>query len=207
MLPDAASDGPSISRLTPASLTGAILCGGRSRRLGQDKALAEVSGQDLLARAIQLLRPRVHEVLLACGPAPRYESRGLRLAVDGAPDLGPLGGLRAALEAATTDWVLLLACDMPTAEAAVAALLCAEPGTDQVLYFEHEGPDEPLPEPLCALYHRDVLPAVEAALARGRRRMISFWPDVRRRALRPPGSAAFHNVNTPEDLDAVRQRR
>ena len=97
--------------LTAERITGVVLCGGASRRMGQDKATLEVAGERLLDRAVEALSGHVNEVLLACGAEERYADRGLRLALDAGADLGPLGGLGAGLAQARTEWVLLLACD------------------------------------------------------------------------------------------------
>jgi molybdopterin-guanine dinucleotide biosynthesis protein A len=186
--------------LVPDQITGVVLCGGASRRMGQDKAALEVAGEALLDRAIRMLTPHVHEVVLACGPAPRYEDRGLRLALDVASECGPLEGLRVGLAAATTEWVLALACDMPAAEGSLAVLLGGVREGDQVVHFTGSG----LPEPLCTLYGPGALPALEEALARGERRMVCFWPSLSVRALAAPDGDVFSNVNTPEDLARAR---
>lgn len=186
--------------LVPDQITGVVLCGGASRRMGQDKAALEVAGEALLDRAVRMLTPHVHEVVLACGPEPRYADRGLRLALDAAPGRGPLEGLRAGLAAASTDWVLALACDMPAAEGSLVALIEGAREGDQVVHFTARG----LPEPLCALYGRAALPALEEALARGERRMVCFWSSLRVRALPAPSDDVFSNVNTPDDLARAR---
>jgi molybdopterin-guanine dinucleotide biosynthesis protein len=192
-----------------------------------DKAVLEVGGQPLLDRAIGILTPRVKEVLLACGAAPRYQSRGLRLVLDedldseaGATaagsaggqhrgqgprgqDLrgqGPLVGLAAGLAAATTDWVLLLAADMPFADPAIDGLLDAARDTDDLVHYVVDG----YPEPLCALYHRRVLEPLRVALAAGQRRMTCFWEGLSVRALESSSHDPFRNLNTPQDLARAR---
>ena len=185
---------------TPDRITGIVLCGGESRRMGEDKAALEVGGEALLDRAVRMLLPRVREIVLACGPEPRYTDRGLRLALDGQPGLGPLEGLRSGLSATTTDWALALACDMPAATEPLEALLRGAHREDQIVHFTTGG----YPEPLCALYHRSVLPALEQSLRSGGRRMLSFWSGLRVRALDGPDDGAFANVNTRDDLARAR---
>ncbi len=168
--------------------------------MGRDKATLQLGSRDLLEGAIAAVTPWVSEVLLACGDAPRYEDRGLRLVIDHVRGGGPLLGLRAGLASARTDWVLLLACDMPLAEQAIADLVTAARPEDQLVH--HTVRD--LPEPTCALYHRSVLKELDAALARGERRMTSFWPHVEVRSVVGAPDEAFENVNTPRDLARAR---
>lgn len=189
-----------VGPLTPDRITGIVLCGGESTRMGEDKAGLEVGGEQLLDRAVRMLLPRVGELVLACGPEPRYTDRGLRLALDGKPGLGPLEGLRSGLAATTTAWALALACDMPAADGSLEALLRGAQREDQIVHFTTGG----YPEPLCTLYHRSVLPALEQSLQSGGRRMLSFWPGLRVRALDGPGDGALANINTPGDLARAR---
>jgi len=171
--------------------------------MGQDKATLEVAGQRLLDRAVDALAGHACEVVLACGPEERYADRGLRLALDAGSDLGPLGGLGAGLAQARTDWVLLLACDMPAAGAALGALRAGVREGDQVVHFESGGH----PEPTCALYHASTRAPIEAALAAGERKVSSFWAGLAVRALSVPDTGPFANVNTPEDLARARAAR
>lgn len=188
--------------LPRANLTGIVLCGGASRRMGaEDKAVLDVGGKPLLDRAVEILQPRTKEVLLACGTEPRYRTRGLRLVLDeGAAGGGPLTGLAAGLAAATTDWVLLLASDMPFAGPAVDGLLAAVQPNDDLIHYVVGG----YPEPLCALYHQRVLGPLRAALEAGERRMICFWDGLNVRAIESENQAPFRNLNTPHDLASAR---
>lgn len=186
--------------LAASEVTGVVFCGGLSRRMGQDKALLLSKGETLLQKAHQLLEPHVHRVLLSSGATARYEDMGLCCVLDAEPDMGPIGGLQAVLRASETPWVLILACDLPRLEsAAVSNLLAAvEQGDRAVLYGTPNNP-----EPLFALYHVDLLPSVDAAVASGRRRMTSFLggegPGVHWLPLPQRSGDLFANVNHPED--------
>ena len=155
-----------------ASVTGAVLCGGASRRMGRDKALLELDGRTLIERSLEALSGVAASSLVACGPEPRYAQLGLPLALDGVPDGGPLAGLCAALEETRTPWLCVLACDMPRASADVLRALLArahDQDLDGCLLRTPSGV-----EPLFGVYRSSCLEAVRAALARGERRMISF---------------------------------
>ena len=98
--------------------TGAVLCGGGSRRMGRDKAVIVVAGETLLARAARTLSGVFDEVLVVGREAP---PPGLpphvRALADERPGLGPLGGIATALAAAGHEWVFVCACDMPLLDA------------------------------------------------------------------------------------------
>lgn len=211
-------------------MTAVVLCGGTSRRMGRDKALLRIGPGTLLERAVELVEPLVGEVVLACGPEPRYGELGRRLALDGIPDGGPLTGLAAGLAAARTEWVLALACDMPGLERGLleGLLAAAAEGVDVVAFADGRGD-----EPLCALYRpKSALPRVWAALAAGERRANCWWDrpgedgrcPVVVRLPKPDPLAAdspaadppiadttecadpFRNLNTPEDVSREEAR-
>lgn len=193
-----------------SEVTGVVFCGGLSRRMGQDKALLASGGETLLEKAHGLLAPHVCKVVLSTGSSARYGDMGLDCVLDEQPDLGPIGGLQAALLSCSTPWILALACDLPRlSESQVLELLGAARKGDLAVVFgspEH-------PEPLFALYHKDLLSSVSASIQAGRRRMTSFigkpdaptTPDtiparcVRWLPLVPGCSEPFSNVNRPQD--------
>jgi molybdopterin-guanine dinucleotide biosynthesis protein A len=187
-------------------LTGLVLCGGTSRRMGRDKATLEHDGRRWIERTVELLDGVCDEVLLACGATPRYADLGRGLVLDEGTDLGPLAGLAAGLDAARHDRVLAVAVDMQALDRGTLVALAAAEGGEEadVVAYEVAG----RPEPLCAVYHRRVLPAIRAALAAGRRRMIAFWDGARADGTpldvrRVPGDAhPLSNWNRPEDVPA-----
>jgi molybdopterin-guanine dinucleotide biosynthesis protein A len=173
--------------------------------MGRDKALLALHGTPLVDRAVAILRPVTSEVVLACGPDDRYADRGLARVFDRVADGGPLAGLEAALahaQALDDPWVCTLACDVHGATPALfrALLDHARARVAQVCMLT--SPDGP--EPLCAVFHRDTLDPVRAALSAGERRMISFHGSVRVAALAASaaGAGALLNVNTPAELSA-----
>jgi molybdopterin-guanine dinucleotide biosynthesis protein A len=129
--------------------------------MGTDKARLELTGKSLLERALGAFEGLATARIIATGRQRRYEELGLPCVLDRRPDGGPLAGLEAGLECA---------CDMPWATpAAFEALLAEARGADACLLTGPRGA-----EPLFAVYHARVLPAVRSALDAGERRMISF---------------------------------
>ena len=187
----------------PAEVTGVVLCGGRSRRMGADKALLEVGGRRLIDAALDALRPVAGRVVLASGSERRYGELGLEVALDSIENGGPLAGLLAGLEVADTEWCAALACDMPRAAAdQLSALLerASADGLDACL-LENEGGLEPL----FGVYRTSCIPAIRAALAAGERRMVSFHAGLSVGTLRSEGPGPALNVNTPGELRAARE--
>jgi molybdopterin-guanine dinucleotide biosynthesis protein A len=189
-----------------AGAVGFVVAGGRSRRMGRDKALLPWAGGTLLDHAIGRLRAVGADVRLLSGEEPRYLDRGLPVHTDTTPGAGPLGGLLAALNAAAPRAVLLLAVDMPF----------VTPELLRSLQDALAGHDAAVPvigaaaEPLCAAYGAACREPVLAALGRGERRMTDFWPHVRVRTLAADDlarfgdpSRLFRNLNDPADYDAA----
>ncbi len=189
------------------SPVGFAVAGGRSRRMGQDKAELPWGATDLLGHALARLRTVVDDVRILSGPERRFSDRGVPVEVDPAPDLGPLGGLVAALEAAPGGDVLLLGVDLPLIRPALLArLIELAPGFDAVVPVSARGP-----EPLCALYGAACREPVCRRVTSGDLKMTAFWPDVRVRELGPDALAAFGdpdelflNVNAPGDYERAR---
>jgi len=180
-----------------------IQAGGVSRRMGQDKGLVQLGGRPLVQHVLDRVAQLGDEVCITTNRPQAYAFLGVPTAADPQPGLGALAGLRTALHAARGDTVLVVACDMPFLEPALLRHLLSRSGEAEVIIPRRHGEFEPLH----AVYRRSCLTALEAALARGEARMISFFPDVRLLPIDQPELAAydpeglsFFNVNTPDDL-------
>lgn len=187
----------------------AILAGGRSRRMGTDKALLLLDGTPLIGHVIARLRPLIPEIVIVGDPAGVFGRFGIRVIPDPRPDEGPLAGIRTALVNTAAPRVFCCACDMPFLEFALVGrlLALAEPGVAAVVP-RMRGEQEPL----CAVYTREALPAIEAELATGGRRILDALAKmptlyVDEEDLRSCDSElrSFVNVNTPEDLARIRE--
>lgn len=185
----------------------AILAGGRARRFGgADKTQLRIGGRTILDRQVEALRGVVDRLFLVGyrGAAPVPPS--LTRIADRTADQGPLGGLEAALEAADTTPVLLLACDLPYVNTTfLAHLLALTADADAVVPRTERGY-----HPLCAAYTPACRWAVERRLREGQRRMVDLLDDLRVRVVEPEEIAMFGdgnrllaNVNSQAELDAV----
>jgi molybdopterin-guanine dinucleotide biosynthesis protein A len=190
------------------SVTLAVQAGGRSSRMGRDKGLVEVGGRPLAQHVIDRLGALAQEILITTMDPEAYAALGFRTVVDESPGAGALDGLRTALRAAGGDRVLVCACDMPFASEALARAMLALAASAEAVVPRNDGDFEPL----FAVYRRACLPAIERALAEGRRRVISFFPEVDLRVLEEadlrsidPDPWSFFNVNTPSDLELAEE--
>lgn len=191
--------------LAPRDLTGAILAGGRGRRLGgARKPLLLVDGATILARQRAVLTPRVAELLVAVAAGDAPLCAELRHVEDPVADAGPLAGLVAALGASATPWLLAVAGDMPRLAPAVLDRLIARAADDVDAVVGRVGG---WPEPLCALWHRRALPLLAGRLAARRLGVAAAladlavaWVDEDELRAVDPALATFTNVNRPDDL-------
>ena len=191
------------------SVSAAIMAGGKSRRMGQDKAWIELDGEPLIKRVADVLGQVADEVIVVANER-RYASLGLRVVKDRYPDGGALGGIATGVGAAAHDTVLVAACDMPFLSADVWRVLLGHAGEADVVIPRVGGEYETLH----ALYTKACLPHMARALAENRLRVIAFFDEVRVLAIEEPELRAadpdlrsFTNVNTPEELAEALSRR
>jgi molybdopterin-guanine dinucleotide biosynthesis protein A len=177
--------------------TGFVLAGGLSSRMGRDKALLEWQGARLIGRVAEAVAMAAGGVALIGDPA-RYGELGYPVFPDIFIGCGPLAGIHAALSVTQADWNLVVACDMPEVEAGFLRELLERAeasGQDCLLPAGESG----RPEPLCAVYHRHALPAIEKALERGVHKVLDGLAGLRMAAHRTEGPGPFRNINTPEE--------
>lgn len=187
-----------------ANVTGVILAGGKSSRMGQDKACLSLSGKTLFSVNLELLRTYFNEVMIA-GDRPDLAQPDL----PSIPDICPgssLGGLYTGLMSAETDWIFVTPCDMPYPDGRILELL----------FSLHAGADAVVPqtphgyEPVFAFYHKNCLPVFSDALKSGRKSIHSLFPLLNVHFLTWQNMPAdwqknFMNINTPEDLAKIRK--
>lgn len=206
-----AASGPRV-----AGVSGALLLGGASRRMGRDKAGLVVGGVAMGRRALAVLLGLFDDVLTVDRPGrpARRTPPGARRVLDPA-DAPPaaLAGIATALAAARHRWVFVLACDMPFPHPALIrglALRARAGGNRARVVAPSVGG---VLHPLCAVYHGGLLPEVRARLAAGNFRVQDLarthGEPVDEATLRgwDPDLAGLVNVNTPEELRAARAAR
>ncbi|HLI28176.1 MAG TPA: molybdenum cofactor guanylyltransferase [Chloroflexota bacterium] len=190
------------------AVTPVVLAGGQGTRLGGvNKALLEIGGQRVIDRLLAALRPLGTPIVIVSNDD---SLRGLPDTVvvrDVEPRAGALMGLYSGLRVVRTPLATATACDMPfVSTALLRVLLALAEGVDAVVPVIGEQP-----EPLHAVYRPSCLPAIEAALAAGRKRLLAFFEAVRVRYVPEaelrrwdPELRSFLNVNWPDDLARAR---
>ena len=181
-------------------VTGAILIGGQSRRLGRDKVLLHYEGKPLAVHLHQLLENLFPETVLIGHPRPELEAIGLTCIPDTIPDMGVLGGIYTALSAAATPHVFIAGADMPfITPTLISTILSHRNLADAVIPRGPRGL-----EPLCAVYSQACAGTIKKCLERNELKIIKaldglkvLSPEIGQKdSKRDP----FININCPEDL-------
>jgi molybdopterin-guanine dinucleotide biosynthesis protein A len=187
-----------------APLYGLVLAGGRSSRMGRDKAGIEFDGRTQLERAYGLLEHLTARSFISVRPDQATEPLRTRFAqIVDLPGLeGPAAGIRAAqLEHPEAAW-LVVACDLPLLDAATLQHLIARRDSSRIATAYRSSRDG-LPEPLCAIYEPAAAQLLAAFLANGGNCPRKFLIESATLLLDQPASGALDNVNTPAELAAA----
>jgi len=185
-------------------LAGFVLAGGLSTRMRRDKAMLDWHGEPLLAHLAREVACVARSVVVLAPPT-RYHALGFPCWNDLHPGLGPLGALETALQRTADDWNLLVAVDLAGVDRSLLAALArtaegAGEAQATVVREVESGDEEGLAHPLCGIYHRSALAAVQNAIRRNDLRMMNLlsrlnpvYHDIRYR---------LANLNQPEDWSA-----
>jgi molybdopterin-guanine dinucleotide biosynthesis protein A len=180
-----------------------ILAGGKSTRMGTDKAFVLLDGQTLLDRMLELVRSVCAEVRIV-GDRAKFADFAL-VVEDVFPGCGPLGGIHAALRSSQTDLNLMLAVDMPFVSAALLDFLTKRAReSDAMVTLAHTRDGL---QPLCAVYRRVFADSAEKALRAGRYKIDALFGETQTQVIEEAelqhegfSGELFRNLNTPQDL-------
>lgn len=183
-------------------VTGFIAAGGRSSRMGRDKAWLELGGRTIIDYVIAAISPLAEKVAIIAN-SQDYQRLGFPVYADSYHDIGPLEAIRTALSVTETPRVLLVGCDLPFVTSDLFKLLLSIPGDHHATV--PVGTDGRL-EPLCAVYRREALPAVRDLITQGARKVSLLFDRVPTRLVAfeelrnlTGSDVFFENINTPED--------
>jgi len=190
------------------TVSGIVLAGGQSSRLGADKSFINVNGQSLIEHIVAKLTRLSDDVIIVTNSPDEYDHLEARLVGDIYPSKGALGGIYSGLRAAANAYSLVVACDMPFLDLNLLRYMI-------ILAREH---DVVIPriggftEPLHAIYSKNCLEPIDRLLARGGLKIIDFFSEVRVRYVEEsevdifdPQHLSFFNVNTPNDLEEMKK--
>ena len=185
-------------------VTGIILAGGRSSRMGKDKGLCSFRGKPLVSYAIDVLKPLCGEMIISANHFPeKYSAFGLPVVPDEIQNIGPMGGIYSCLKRSKTQHNLVVSCDTPFVSTDVFRLLLQHVENFQVVCLSH---DTFLIEPLSAYYNTNILGDLEKAIRNKEFKMMRFLKRIRFRSVPvEKGHSVFTetlflNLNTPEDM-------
>ncbi len=191
-----------------SQVSGIVLAGGMSRRLGRNKALEPIGGEPLVCRVIRRLSSAAGQIVVVVNDERRARELPLpstaKVVRDAYPDGGSLGGIFTGLRAAEGQWGFVVACDMPFLNLELLEhLLGSTEGFDAVVPVV-----QGRPEPTHAAYSKACLPHIERRLIDNDLKIARFFDDVRVNLVPEddvrrldPELLSFFNVNTQDDLD------
>lgn len=190
-------------------VTGVLLAGGKSRRMGEDKRHLVVGEQTLLERGLAVLQASFREILVVIAQDSPPLNIDARVVRDLVADCGSLGGLYTGLTQATTPYIFVVACDMPFLNQTVIAQFTSQRATADIVMAKLDA----RLHPMHALYSKRCVPALEAMI---QARQLKIQEIVSQSSLRvryvtegdlltiDPSGRSFYNVNTVADLEAAR---
>jgi molybdenum cofactor guanylyltransferase len=189
----------------PGKITGFVLAGGLSSRMGEDKSLMLFRGKPLIMYAIDSLSPLCERVIISSNLL-IYDFTGCEVWPDELPLKAPINGLYSCLKRSETDWNVILTCDMPFAGSQLFAYLLEQAhGNDAVIPVHGQG----FVEPLCGLYRRNTLNVLEQQVGVEQYSILKFLHSIRCSYVNiGPGQEFFNkemfsNLNSPADLDKL----
>jgi len=188
-----------------AEVWGLVLAGGKSRRMGSDKALLAQDGETQLARTVSLLQRHVERVFVSTrkDQAGDTERGKFEQIVDRYDDMGPIAGILSAMDENDTVSWLVVACDLPNIDDDTIKELLAHQSSEQD-FTAYRSSYDGLPEPLCAIYGVGSRAIVDGFIAEGitcpRKILIRSNAEL----LQQSRSESLDNINTPDDLATSR---
>ena len=192
--------------LTPDSCAAVVLAGGQSRRMGRCKALLPLGSKTMLAHITKQLE-QFPERWLSANNGGLGDGFPGRTVPDIYPGCGPMAGLHAVFRETEKDWLFCVTCDMPrfTKEVASAMLKAFPPQADAMVCVDGAGQMHPL----CGIYARTALPALEQHLRAGDLRVMALLEELRTVRFETAGrfpDFLFLNINTPLAYDTLLEK-
>jgi molybdopterin-guanine dinucleotide biosynthesis protein A len=188
-------------------VTGVILAGGKSRRMGHDKAFLPFGRGLLIERVIDAIQQVTTDVMLITNAPEHCQRFGLPMVSDIIAEAGSLGGIYTGLVCARTAYSLCVACDMPFVTPTFLHLLCNMAAEADVVIPRNTADLQPL----CAVYSQVCREPIRHKIAAGQLKITGFFDQVRVRVIEgellaryDPDDRLFFNANTPEEYERAR---
>lgn len=189
------------------AISGIILAGGKSRRMGKNKALLEVGGLTMIERVAGVMSGVCSEIIIAGENSCSFEHLGYPMVPDIRPGYGPLSGIHAGLTAANNHFSFVIACDIPfPSEKLMKMIISEKDGYDVVMLKQGE-----YLEPLFSLYSKAFIEAAEKSFGNGVYKVTAAIQHVRWKPITvspgeiPDLAKSLTNVNTPVDYEEAKK--
>jgi molybdopterin-guanine dinucleotide biosynthesis protein A len=195
---------------TKNNITGIILSGGQSLRMGENKAFIKIDGIPIINRIHSVFKKLFQEVIIVTNQKELFSNFDAKIYVDIIPDCGVLAGLYTGLFFSSFPYSFCVACDMPyLKESVIEFLIGGLNDFDVIVPKTVDGL-----QPLHAVYSKKCLPAIRKTIQDGKSKILDFYPMVKIKLVEEqefhfldPGMESFINVNTPEQLRLVQERK
>lgn len=183
-------------------VTGIILAGGVSSRMGKDKGLCEFKGRALVRFAIDALLPICDRIIISSNNIKGYESFGYKVVADKHRSIGPIGGIYSCLLESNTKHNLVLSCDTPNISTSLLRFILSNSFGYDVVVPEH---GKSFIEPLAGYYSSGIIPNLEKSINNEEYKLMTFFNKVNFTSIRVDSISGysnklFKNLNTPDDL-------
>ncbi|OUR91131.1 hypothetical protein A9Q87_11705 [Flavobacteriales bacterium 34_180_T64] len=184
------------------NITGIILAGGQSSRMGTDKGLLSLNGLLFIERIIKALKPLVDEIIIVSNNS-IYDQFGFKRVTDSIQNAGPLAGLYSGLQQTTTKNNLVLSCDVPLINTEVLNVLVNNIDDNfQVIQLKSQNKTMPL----IALYNKECMYICLELLQQGERRLRNAVNQLHTKTITIDAKfdTCVNNINTKDELNALR---
>ncbi|HEX2934748.1 MAG TPA: molybdenum cofactor guanylyltransferase [Bacteroidales bacterium] len=183
-------------------VTGIVLAGGRSSRMGTDKSLMLLHGKPIISHVIEAIKPLCDQVVISSNKSV-YDFTGCDVWPDLYPIQAPMIGIYSCLKRSTTDLNIVVSCDIPFVETALFTNLLQNMEGSDIIVPVHDN----YVEPLCAIYKKKVVPALQQFIDQQNYRLFEFVEHMPHRRLEINPSTfskrIFLNINTMDDFDCA----
>lgn len=183
------------------NITGIILAGGKSSRMGVDKGLLQLEGKSFVQHSIETLEPLVDTIIIVSSN-PEYDTFGVKRVEDIITESGPVAGLHAGLTYAETEHNLVVSCDAPLVTSTLLRQLLQYENEDyDVVQFEAQGKTIPL----IALYKKRCAKKCYELLSQGEKRLRKLVSEINTKTIPvcDKDIPLVKNINTIEDLNTI----
>jgi len=183
-------------------VTGIILAGGASSRMGKDKGLCEFNGKSLVSYAIEALLPICDTILISSNNTEDYHKFGFDVVVDEHKGIGPIGGIYSSLSGSATNHNLVISCDTPFINTQLMEYVLANSNGYEIVVPEH---GNSYIEPLAGYYSASVISIIEDSIKAKDFKLMNLFNKVKFKTIKVDSipdysNNLFKNLNTPSDL-------